>query len=88
MKKWKIIKIITIAIILLFIIYIILNAIVYINMKYPHPMLGIDANNWLDQFGVELVFIMITWGIPLIIDIVILIISILKIKKLGSENNE
>lgn len=88
MKKWKIIKIITIAIILLFIIYIILNAIVCINMKYPHPMLGIDANNWLDQFGVELVFIMITWGIPLIIDIVILIISILKIKKLGSENNE
>lgn len=88
MKKWKIIKIITIAIIFLFIIRIIFDAIVCINMKYPHPMLGIDAYNWLDQFGMDLLFLMVMWGIPLIIDIVILIISILKIKKLGSDMNE
>lgn len=88
MKKWKIIRIITIAIIILFIAYVIIDAIVCMNMVYPHPMLGIDAYNWLDQFKVDLAFMMIIWGIPLLIDIALLIVSVLKIKKNGSERNE
>ena len=51
-------------------------------MKYPHPMLGIDAYNWLDQFKVDLFFLIIMWLIPLVINIALLIISTVKIKKL------
>lgn len=49
-------------------------------MSYPHPMLGIDAHNWIEQFTVDITFIMIIWGVPLIIDVVLIIISINKIK--------
>lgn len=89
MKKWKLIRIVTIIMLILFLGYIIFDAIQCINMKYTHPMLGIDANNWLDQFSMDLIFIMLIWGIPLIIDITFLVLSIIKTKnKLGSDNNE
>ena len=81
MKKWKITKRITISVLILFIIRLIIDAILCMNMNYPHPMLGIDAYNWIDQFTVDLIFILIIWSIPLIIDIVLLIISCVKIKK-------
>lgn len=81
MKKWKFIRIMTIIILILFFIYIICDAIICINMKYPHPMLGIDAYNWLDQFKVDLFFLIIMWLIPLVIDIALLIISTVKINK-------
>ncbi len=81
MKKWKIIRGITIGILILFFIRIIVDIIICMNMKYPHPMLGIDAYKWTDQFAVDMVFAFYIFGIPLIIDIVLLIISIVKIKK-------
>ena len=81
MKKWKIIRRITIGILILFFIRIIVDIIICMNMKYPHPMLGIDAYKWTDQFAVDMVFAFYIFGIPLIIDIVLLIISIVKIKK-------
>ena len=49
-------------------------------MEYPHPMLGIDAHNWGDQFRTDLLFILYIFGIPLIIDIVLLVISIVKLR--------
>ena len=82
MKKWRIIKVISITIIILFLFYIVFDVIKCINMLYPYPMLGIDANNWTDKFFVDLFFIMLLFGIPMIIKIVILIISIFKIKKI------
>ena len=80
-KKWKIVKIITIVILMLFIIRLIIDAIMCIKMTYPHPMLGIETNNWVHQFFVDIIFILITWSIPLIIDVILLVISCVKIKK-------
>jgi len=82
MKKWKIIKLVTIAVLIVFLIRLVIDAIICINMTYPHPMLGVDAYKWTDQFGVDLLFILVIWGIPLIIDIIFLIISCIKIKKI------
>lgn len=55
-------------------------------MEYPHPMLGIDAHNWGDQFRTDLLFILYLFGIPLIIDIVLLVISIVKLKNKNEKN--
>ena len=55
MKKWKVIRNITISLLILFIIYLVKDAIGCINMEYSHPMLGIDANNWMDQFRTDLI---------------------------------
>ena len=80
MKKWKIIRIITIIILVLASIYITIDAINCMNMSYPHPMLGIDAYKWTDQFFMDLYFIAIIGVIPLLIDTTLLIISCKKIK--------
>ncbi len=82
MKRLKIIRFITITILILFFIFLLTDAIVCMNMTYPHPMLGLDATNWFDQFIGDLTFIFIFFGLPLIIDIIILIITSIKIKKL------
>ena len=79
MKKWKIIRTITISLLVLFIIYLIMDAISCINMEYPHPMLGLDAYNWMDQFRTDLIFTLYLFALPLIIDIVLLVISIIKL---------
>ena len=81
MKRLKIIRFITITILILFFIFLLTDAIVCMNMTYPHPMLGLDATNWFDQFIGDLTFIFIFFGLPLIIDIIILIITSIKIKK-------
>ena len=81
MKKWKIIKIITIIALLAFIMFLVLDTIICMNMKYPHPMLGMDAYTWIDQFKVDLMIIFIYFGIPLIVDIILLIVAITRTKK-------
>lgn len=86
MKKWKVIRAITISLLILFIIYLIKDAVGCINMEYPHPMLGLDAHNWGDQFRTDLLFILYIFGIPLIIDIVLLVISIVKLKNKNEKN--
>lgn len=81
MKKWKIIRVIAILFLLIFLLYLLSDAVICMNMVYPHPMLGIDASNWIEQFFVDLVFIIIIWWIPLIVDTVLIIISIVKLRK-------
>ena len=81
MKKWKIINIITIIIFILFFIMVFVDMIICIRMKYPHPMLGLDANNWFDQFKTDLVFMTIIWAIPILINLSIFIVSKKKMKK-------
>lgn len=80
MIRWKVIRNITISLLVLFVIYLIIDVTCCINMEYPHPMLGIDAYNWMDQFRTDLIFTLYLFGIPLIIDIVLLVISIVKLK--------
>lgn len=82
MRKWKIIRFITIVFFIIFFLYLLSDAVNCMNMSYPHPMVGIDASNWIEQFTVDLLFIMINWGIPLVIDIVLMIIFVIKVKKL------
>lgn len=81
MKKWKIIRIITIIVPILFIIELLFDLILCINMKYPHDALGIDVYNWFDQFTIDFAFIIVTWIIPLLISLIFFIISTKKIKK-------
>ena len=83
MKKWKTIRTITTLIIIIFIVIVLWNLISSYTAKvtYPYPALGIDINNWLDRFCLNMGFILYIGGIPIIIDIVLMIISIIKIKK-------
>ncbi len=80
MKKWKNVRIVTVTILVLFVLYLIIDVITCINMEYPHPMLGLDAYNWLDQFKTDLIITLYLFGIPLLIDIILLVISIIKLK--------
>lgn len=81
MKKWKIIEIVTIIILVVFVMYLVFDAVTCTQMDYPHPMLGIEAYTWIDQFSVDLYFILIIFGLPIMIDIILLIVSIIKLKK-------
>lgn len=81
MKKWKIIKIVTIIIPIIFMLNVIIDIIACMNMSYPHPSLGIDTHNWFEQFQIDMAFIMLYWIIPLIVDVILLVVSIKKTKK-------
>ena len=83
MKKWKITLYITSILIIIFLIFVFTNAILCYTAKvsYPYPALGFDVHNWFEQFYINLSFILYIAGLPIIIDITFLIISIIKIKK-------
>ncbi len=82
-KKWKIVKIITLSILILFIIYILFIGLKcrFAKVKYPYPALGIEVFNWKDAFLLELNLRLYILGIPMLIDIILLMISIFKQKK-------
>ena len=86
MKQLKMIRLISIMVIILFILFLISHAFLCMRLTYPHPTLGIDAYKWQDQFFADLQFILIIFAIPLIFDIVTLIVSCLKIRKLKMNN--
>lgn len=77
MKKWKIVRMITIIILIMILFFVIQDIITCMNMEYPRPMLGIDAYNWTDQFRVNFIF---CYLVPLIVDIIIFVISCKKIR--------
>lgn len=79
MRRWKLIRIVTSILLLFVLIYLIIHIFVCMNMSYPHPMLGIDANTWWDQYQVDLLFFFTVFGIPIVLDLILLIISICKI---------
>lgn len=88
MKKWKIIRILTISVLCIFILYTIwLASICYKrNVTYPYETVGaVQINNWIDAFNSEMIFGVYIVGIPLIIDIVFMIVSVIKIKKYKSQ---
>ena len=84
-KKWKIILIVTSIILIICVLRIIIDAIYCytLDIKYPYPTLGIDIHNWYEQFRLDMVFFFYIMGIPLIVDIILLIVSIIKLKKKG-----
>lgn len=79
MKKWKILRLITIILLIILILFLICDAIKCMKMSYPTISLGCIINNWVEQFIFDAVFILLYFLVPLIIDITLLIISIIKI---------
>ena len=86
-KKWIIIRYISIMVIISFIIAVVFDIYKCLHLVYPLPMMGVDAMNWTDKFLFDLVFIIIGWSIPLIASIVLLILSFKKTKKIKNSNN-
>lgn len=86
MKNWKRVFYITLAILIVFLIYVGFLAwnCYSVNLTYPRPAMGVDINNWIEYFVMELWVRLIVFGVPLLIDVVLLIKSIVKIK--GWEN--
>ena len=84
-KKWKIILIISSIILIICILVAIFDAISCYtrDIQYPYPALGIDVFHWYEQFRINMVFFLYIMGIPLIIDISLLILAIIKLKKKG-----
>ena len=84
MKKWKIIRNITLAILVCFIIfagYIIINGFLVGN--YYDDIFGVTIFYWFQHVWVSLCLYLYVFGIPLLIDVIILIISIIRLKKLS-----
>ena len=80
LKKWNLIRKITGIIVLLFLLIILYLFIsnYFSDAKYPYPMMGLDVYNWFDAFIVETSLLFYILGIPLLIDIVLFIVSIIK----------
>ena len=83
MKKWKIIKIVTIAVLALFIVSQVYDAFQCMQLQYPQLALGIETHSWIEKYFFDLAFTMIWAGIPLLVDIVLLIISLVKTRQQG-----
>lgn len=81
MKKWRIIKIVTISLLIIFVAWQAVDAWKCTKMTYPHLVMGMDAGNWFDQYLVNLAFTLMAVGVPLIIDVVLMVISIIKTRK-------
>ncbi len=81
MKRWKNTRTTTIVILIIFVLYLLYKMYLCTKMSYPHDSLGVTMYNWFDQFQLELAFIAYIFGIPMIIDITLLVLSIIKIKK-------
>lgn len=83
MKKLEIIRTMTIAILIIFIVIVLWNLITAYTAKvtYPYPALGIDVNNWFDRFCINIGFILYILKIPMVVDIVLIIVSIIKLKR-------
>ena len=86
MKKWKVIRIITLIILICFIIfagYIIIGNLLEGN--YYNDILGCTTFYWYERAWMLMMLYLDILGIPLLIDVAIFILSVLKIKKLSKK---
>lgn len=88
MKKWKLIRCLTIIFFVILFLYIFFIA--YSNYQsnavYPHENLGITVFNWVEDFEMELAFIVYVLWIPIVINFILMLISIFKIKHYKSNH--
>ena len=81
MKKWKIVRTITLIILLCFIIfagYIIIGNL--LERNYYNDIFGATTFYWYERaWMIMMLYLYILW-IPLLVDVIIFIISIIKIK--------
>ena len=88
MKIWKIIRAITVIVLICFIGYITYRGIIhFLAGNYYSDSIGIITYYWYERFEVELALYCYAFGIPFLIDVVLLIISIIKIKKFNKIDN-
>lgn len=80
-KIWKTIRIFCLLLLAVFAAGLVLDAIKCMGRDYPMPMMGIDACNWADAFCIDLAFIMLIGGLPVLAVIVLLILSCVKLRK-------
>lgn len=82
MKKWKVIKVITLIVVIIFLIFIgsmVINEFLYGN--YYVDYLGCTTFYWYERVSIKIELSLYIFGIPLLIDLIVFIISIMKIKK-------
>ena len=85
---WKIIRIVTLILFLCFVGYVLYNlydSLTYTG-HYPYPTIAGDVENWQDRFIVGVFFLWPFYCIPLIADIVLLIVSCIKIKAVNKNS--
>ena len=80
MKKWKIIKYVTLSILILFLIYILWLLGICINDSYPYDILGATVDNWFEAFFMNVGLRLYIGAIPLLLVIILFIVSIKKTK--------
>jgi len=80
MRKWIVVRNITLTILVIFIFLVFAIGLGFITdtATYPDAAWGLTR---LESFGMVTGFILIVSGIPLLIDIILLIISVIMIKR-------
>lgn len=82
MKKWKIIRIITLALLICFLLFIGYIALInFLDGNYYNDSLGHTTYYWYDRAALIIKLFVYALGVPLIVDTVLLAISIIKISK-------
>lgn len=81
MAKWKIVRNVTLIILVVFILFVVLLGLAFAfdNGVYPDDILGLTR---LRAFKAVMTFVLLFSGIPVLTDILLLIISIMKLRKL------
>lgn len=82
MKKWKIIRNITLLILIIFLIFILLIGlgIAFDNKgAYPDDITGLTK---MGAFRAIMIFVMAFSGIPLVADVILLVLSVIKIHRI------
>ena len=75
MKIWKIIRDITVIMLIFLIGYIAYRGILqFIDGNYYSDSMGVTMYYWYERFGVELIFIGLTYFIPILFDIMLLLL--------------
>ncbi len=88
MKIWKIIRDITVIMLILFIGYIAYRGIMqFIDGNYYSDSMGVTMYYWYERFGVELIFIGLAYFIPVFFDIMLFIVSIIRMKEIKEKEN-
>ena len=89
MKKWKIIRLITLTVFICCIMYI-----AYIGIKqflagnYYTDSMGVMVYYWYDRFEFEMLYICATYWIPVLFDIMLFIVSIVRIKEIKEKEEK
>lgn len=89
MKIWKIIRAITVIVLICFIGYIAYGGIIqFLSGNYYADSMGVTVYYWYERFSIELIFICLTYFIPILFDIMLFITSIIRIKEIKKESGK